>query len=100
MFNRFSPYYNNYNNSNFNTIMIVINEGMDILRKSSYTPISSDMVNIWQRYTQSILNNVISYSNSNLILEYNLFLTTINSLPPYERLSKSIEKLLEIARKI
>lgn len=97
MFNRFSPY---YNNSNFNSIMMVVNEGMDILRKSSYAPISSDMVNIWQRYAQSILNNTMNYSNNNLILEYTLFLATINSLPPYERLSKSIEKLLEIARKI
>ena len=98
MFNNFSPYRNNYNRD-FNTIMTVINEGMDILRKSSINnPVSYDIIQIWQKYALTVLNS-ISY-NPNIILEYTQFLLTINGLTPFNQLSKSIEKLLELARKV
>jgi len=98
MFNSFTPYGNNYNRD-FNTVITVINEGMDILRKSSINrPVSLEMVQIWQKYALTILKT-ISY-NQNILLEYTQFLLSINYLPPSEQLTKSIEKLLDLARKI
>lgn len=98
MFNNFTPYGNNYN-QDFNTIITVVNEGMDILRKSStIRPVSLEMVQIWQKYALTILKTV-SY-DQNIFLEYTQFLLTINNLSPYEQLSKSIEKLLDLARRI
>lgn len=98
MFNNFTPYGNNYN-QDFNTIITVVNEGMDILRKSStIRPVSFEMLQIWQKYALTILKT-ISY-DQNILLEYTQFLLTINNLSPYEQLSKSIEKLLDLARRI
>lgn len=98
MFNSFTPYGNNYNRD-FNIVITVVNEGMDILRKSSLDrPVSQEVVQIWQKYVFTILKSV-SY-NQDILIEYTQFLLTINSLSPYDQLSRSIQKLLELARGI
>ena len=59
MFKSFTPYGNNYNRD-FNTVITVINEGMDILRKSSINrPVSLEMVQIWQKYALTILKTIL-----------------------------------------
>lgn len=96
----FKNSYNTYN-SNFNTLMLAINEGMNLLRNSSpNNPISEDMVTIWQKYVFSILNIISTSCNQNIVLEYNMFLLTLNTFTPKDKLCKSIEKLLDMAKGI
>lgn len=92
--------YNAYNN-NFNTLMLAINEGINLLRNSSPSnPISEDVVIIWQKYVFSILNIISTSYNQNIILEYNSFLLTMNAPTPQDKLCRSIEKLLDMAKGI
>ena len=101
--NNIFSYRNSYNvyNSNFNTLMLAINEGIHLLKNSSQNnPISEDMVIVWQKYVFSILNIISTNYNQNIILEYNTFLLTISAQSPKDKLCRSIEKLLDMAKAI
>ena len=89
--------YSQYSNNGFNAIIDVINQGVNILRNNISAPINYSIVQAWQNYAKFVLK---IYASSNSYLEYLNFLTAIIYLPPQEQLNRSINKLLELARRI
>ena len=89
--------YFQYSNNNFNAIINVVNQGIDILKNNTLTPINDILVQTWQNNAKFILK---TYASSDMYIEYLNFLTSIVYLQPREQLNQSISKLLELARRI
>ncbi len=95
--NRISPFWS-YNLSTIYTdnLFKAVDMGINLMKGS----IDDRLVQAWQEYVKSILKLSSEQYGMQLYSEYLNFLLTLVNKSPYEQVKESIQKILDIIRKV
>lgn len=95
--NRISPFWS-YNSSKIYTdnLFKAVDVGIHLMGGS----IDEQLVQAWQEYVKSILKFASEQYGMQLYSEYLNFLLTLVNKSPYEQVKESIQKILDIIRKV
>lgn len=90
----YNPYFPSNSYSDKNLIFNVVQQGINIMR----IDINDVLYNSWQDYAKAAVKMYAEKTNMYLYNNYLTFISTISTLPPYQKLKASLDFLLNMAR--